>query len=99
MPTYDYECKTCDKIFEVFQGINAPKLTKCPTCNAPVKRLLGIGSGVIFKGSGFYETDYKNKSGKTTASANSDKKTQKKSADSTATKETKKAEKKDVVKK
>ncbi len=99
MPTYDYECKTCDKIFEVFQGINAPKLTKCPTCEAPVKRLFGIGSGVIFKGSGFYETDYKTKSGKKPDSTSSGEKTQKKSTDLGATKQTKKTEKKDVVKK
>ncbi len=99
MPTYDYECKTCDKIFEVFQGINAPKLTECPTCGAPIRRLLGAGSGVIFKGSGFYETDYKTKTGKKTDSISSGETTQKKSADSTVTKQAKKTEKKDIVKK
>lgn len=60
MPTYEYECKKC-KIFEIFQNISAPKLTTCPTCGGKVKRLLGTGAGLVFKGSGFYETDFKNK--------------------------------------
>ena len=59
-PTYDYECQACGP-FEKFQGINDKKLTKCHKCNGPVKRLIGAGCGVIFKGTGFYETDYKNK--------------------------------------
>lgn len=63
MPTYDYECKHCDNIFEVFQSITAPKLKECPTCSHPVKRLIGTGSGILFKGSGFYETDFKTKKG------------------------------------
>lgn len=64
MPTYEYECKKCDKIFEVFQSITAEKLKTCPDCGAPIRRLLGTGSGIVFKGSGFYETDFKNKSSK-----------------------------------
>jgi len=63
MPTYDYECKQCDETFEVFQSITAPKLTDCPTCGGPVTRLIGTGSGIVFKGSGFYETDFKEKKG------------------------------------
>lgn len=61
MPTYDYECLACDKIFEVFQKMSEAALKKCPDCEGKVKRLIGSGSGLIFKGSGFYQTDYKNK--------------------------------------
>ncbi len=67
MPTYDYECKKCNEIFEEFQSIMAEKLTTCPKCGSPIKRLVGTGSGIVFKGSGFYETDFKNK--KSSASA------------------------------
>jgi putative FmdB family regulatory protein len=64
MPNYDYKCETCDETFEVFQSMNDPKLTECPKedCDGPVKRLLGTGAGIIFKGSGFYETDYRSDS-------------------------------------
>lgn len=59
MPTYEYECQKCGHRFEVFQSIkDAPKKT-CPECNGRVKRLLGTGAGLIFKGSGFYITDYR----------------------------------------
>ncbi len=58
MPTYEYECKKCGH-FEEFQSITAAPLTRCPKCHGKVHRLLGTGSGIIFKGSGFYETDYK----------------------------------------
>ncbi|MEM9227256.1 MAG: zinc ribbon domain-containing protein [Verrucomicrobiota bacterium] len=66
MPTYEYYCKTCDKDFEVFQSITADPLTDCPECDASgqVERRISGGAGIIFKGSGFYETDYKSKSGK-----------------------------------
>ncbi|MDX9801571.1 MAG: zinc ribbon domain-containing protein [Spirochaetia bacterium] len=59
MPTYDYECKTCGKIFEVFQKMSDDPLTECPECGKEVKRLVGGGLGIIFKGSGFYVTDNK----------------------------------------
>jgi len=59
MPTYDYECRKCGHRFEAFQGINDKPLSKCPECQGAVKRLIGGGLGVIFKGSGFYTTDYK----------------------------------------
>lgn len=64
MPTYDYECQQCGKRFEVFQSMSSPKLTDCPeeSCDGAVKRLLGTGSGIIFKGSGFYQTDYRSNS-------------------------------------
>jgi len=64
MPNYDYECLECGKRFEVFQSMNDAKLTDCPQpdCAGTVKRLLGTGGGIIFKGSGFYQTDYRSSS-------------------------------------
>lgn len=64
MPTYDYLCDRCGHQFEVFQSMSDPKLTDCPEagCDGPVRRLLGTGAGLIFKGSGFYQTDYRSKS-------------------------------------
>ncbi len=61
MPTYDYECTHCGHNFEVFQKMTDPVLTVCPKCKSKVKRLIGSGSGIIFKGSGFYATDYRKK--------------------------------------
>ena len=62
MPTYDYVCKFCEHTFEHFQGINDALLKKCPECaRRGLERQFGIGAGVVFKGSGFYETDYKRK--------------------------------------
>ena len=60
MPTYDYRCVKCKKKFEMFQRITAAPLKKCPKCNGKVERMIGGGLGLIFKGSGFYTTDYKN---------------------------------------
>ena len=64
MPNYDYKCEECEHVFEVFQSMNDDKLTDCPLddCAGSVKRLLGTGGGLIFKGSGFYETDYRSDS-------------------------------------
>ena len=63
MPTYEYMCDTCGYEFEQFQSITARPLRKCPRCGkVRLKRLIGVGSGVIFKGSGFYETDYRSES-------------------------------------
>ncbi len=59
MPTYDYKCKECEHEFEEFQQMTAKPVKKCPECDGKVKRLIGAGAGVVFKGSGFYETDYK----------------------------------------
>lgn len=59
MPTYDYECIDCKVVFEHFQGITEKPLKKCRDCGGRLKRLFGAGQGIIFKGSGFYETDYK----------------------------------------
>jgi putative FmdB family regulatory protein len=61
MPTYEYECTHCGYNFEAFQKITAKPLDKCPQCNHKLKRLIGSGSGIIFKGSGFYATDYRKK--------------------------------------
>lgn len=62
MPTYEYECDSCGHSFEAFQGITDKKLRKCPKCKAfSLSRLIGSGTGIIFKGTGFYETDYKPK--------------------------------------
>jgi len=61
MPTYEYECKKCGR-FELFQRITDAKLKRCPTCKGTVKRLLGSGAGIIFKGTGFYQTDYRSDS-------------------------------------
>jgi len=63
MPTYEYECKSCSHTFEVFQSMSDPPLKDCPECGSEVRRLIFGGSGVIFKGSGFYVTD-KGKGGK-----------------------------------
>ena len=61
MPTYEYECKSCGHGFEVFQAMSDPPLKTCSKCGKEVRRLIFGGTGVIFKGSGFYATD-KNKS-------------------------------------
>ena len=62
MPNYDYECQKCGDVFEKFQTMTENHLKSCPKCGGAVKRLIGVGTGVIFKGSGFYETDYKKSS-------------------------------------
>lgn len=59
MPTYDYKCDDCGYAFELFQGMMEKKLTTCPKCHGSVRRLIGAGAGVVFRGSGFYETDYR----------------------------------------
>jgi putative FmdB family regulatory protein len=62
MPTYEYECQACGHAFEELQSMTDAKLTKCPKCHKKkLARLISSGSGMIFKGSGFYETDYKKK--------------------------------------
>ena len=70
MPTYDYECDACGHTFEHFQSINDSVKRKCPECGRhKLRRLFGIGAAVVFKGSGFYETDYRSKSYKEKAAA------------------------------
>lgn len=60
MPTYDYKCTVCNHTFEVFQPMSAEPLKECPECRGNLKRIIGTGAGAIFRGSGFYQTDYKN---------------------------------------
>ena len=60
MPTYDYRCRKCGHSYELFQAITAKPVKRCPACGKlAAQRLIGTGAAVIFKGSGFYETDYK----------------------------------------
>ena len=60
MPTYEYECRNCHHKFELYQNITAKPITRCPKCKKnKVRRLIGRGAGIIFKGSGFYQTDYR----------------------------------------
>ena len=65
MPTYEYVCLNCSHKFEKFQSMKDERLKECPNCKGKIKRLIGAGAGTIFKGSGFYHTDYKNSSGST----------------------------------
>ena len=68
MPTYDYECDACGHEFELFQSISEPVKKKCPECGKPkLRRLFGTGAAVVFKGSGFYQTDYRSESYKKAA--------------------------------
>ncbi len=62
MPTYEYQCQKCKKRHETLQSITAKPLTKCPKCSGRLKRLISSGSGFLFKGGGFYITDYRSKS-------------------------------------
>jgi putative FmdB family regulatory protein len=70
MPTYDYQCDACDHRFELFQGINEPHAKKCPSCGKlKLRRLFGTGAALLFKGSGFYQTDYRSDAYKKKADA------------------------------
>jgi putative FmdB family regulatory protein len=63
MPTYDYQCRKCKYTFEEFQSIMDDPLKKCPKCKKnSLQRLISAGAGIIFKGSGFYQTDYRSES-------------------------------------
>jgi len=62
MPTYEYKCIKCEKVFDHFQSMTDKPLSKCKFCKGKVTRMIGGGAGIIFKGSGFYITDYKNSS-------------------------------------
>ncbi|MCP4642951.1 MAG: zinc ribbon domain-containing protein [bacterium] len=93
MPTYSYQCAKCDHLMQVFHSMTAKPRVKCEECGSTrVKRLLGAGAGIIFKGSGFYETDYKSKgkgkSGEAAKSTSgSEAKSEKKSESSSTKKE------------
>ena len=103
MPTYDYKCQACGHDWELFQSMKDPHVKSCPKCKKrKAKRLLGLGAGIIFKGTGFYETDYKKKTpGKKEAKSDSSSETSKtKEKESSPKKDTKKesSSKKDKVK-
>src|SRR5260221_9014624 len=73
MPTYDYECDACHHKFEEFQSMSDKHLKKCPKCKkSKLRRLFGTGAAVLFKGSGFYQTDYRSESYKSAAKAEQD---------------------------
>jgi putative FmdB family regulatory protein len=99
MPTYSYMCEDCGYEFEQFQSINSRPLRKCPSCSRRgLKRLIGAGAGIIFRGSGFYETDYRSESYKKAAEkekggTEKDKSKKESKSESNATESTKKAEK------
>jgi len=96
MPTYDYECDACEHKFELYQSIMAPVETKCPKCKKKkLRRLLGTGAAIVFKGSGFYQTDYRSDSYKKSASAEN-KSTESPKADSSGS-ESKSSESKPVA--
>lgn len=97
MPTYEYECQKCEHRFEQFQSIKAEPLKKCPKCGKKVKRLVGAGAGILFKGSGFYQTDYRSKNysdGAKKDTSDAGPKKEDKKTDSTPAKETKTTSKK-----
>jgi putative FmdB family regulatory protein len=74
MPTYEYHCDACEHEFEELQGFNDPVLTKCPECGKKkLRRLFGTGSAILFKGSGFYQTDYRSEAYKAAAKADQEK--------------------------
>lgn len=114
MPTYDYECDACGHSFELFQRITEDPIKKCPECKKnKVRRLFGTGAAIMFKGSGFYETDYRSDSYKKAAkedktksetkpksdSGKSDSAGKSKSKDSTAAKKSDKGSSKSTPKK
>ena len=83
MPTYDYVCKNCEHRWELFQSIMADAVKKCPECGkSKAQRVIGPGAGVLFKGSGFYQTDYRSSSYKSAAEA--DKKSSESKSDSSS---------------
>ncbi|MBI1804128.1 MAG: zinc ribbon domain-containing protein [Ignavibacteriae bacterium] len=91
MPTYAYQCKSCNHEFEEFQSISEPPLVECPSCKKhTVIRIIGAGAGLVFKGSGFYLTDYK----KTSSSPAAESGTAKKSDSKPESKSDSKAESK-----
>ena len=73
MPTYEYECTKCEYIFEKFHSMSEKPSLRCPKCRYKARKLVGSGAGIIFKGSGFYETDYKRKVSKPPSESSSSK--------------------------
>jgi len=88
MPTYDYRCKSCEHEWELFQSIKANPVKKCPSCGKlKAERVIGAGAGIIFKGSGFYQTDYRSESYKKAAEA--DRKAQESASENKSSSESK----------
>lgn len=97
MPTYDYVCDACGHEFEEFQSITEPALRKCPECKKQkLRRLFGTGAAVVFKGSGFYQTDYRSESYKSGAEKD---KPKTESSEKSESKSSEKSEKKTETKK
>jgi putative FmdB family regulatory protein len=89
MPTYDYECTACDHTFELFQNINESVKRKCPACGKhKLRRLFGTGAALLFKGSGFYQTDYRSESYKKGAASDKPADSGSKSSETAATSKT-----------
>ncbi|HOE36351.1 MAG TPA: zinc ribbon domain-containing protein [Kiritimatiellia bacterium] len=82
MPTYEYQCRKCGHEFEKFQSITAAPVKTCPKCRGRVARLVSGGAGIIFKGTGFYQTDYKNAKSPSTSATSGDKPAESKPAES-----------------
>jgi len=72
MPTYSYECRKCGDVSDIRHGMSEAPRIKCVSCGGGTRKLIGTGAGIIFKGSGFYETDYKTKKGTPPAEAKSE---------------------------
>jgi len=94
MPTYEYKCDNCGYTFEEFQAMTDAPLEKCPKCGGKVQRLIGAGAGLIFKGSGFYLTDYKKFNSSPAASSSETKPSQQSGTDSSKSKSDKTAKQK-----
>jgi putative FmdB family regulatory protein len=93
MPTYDYQCDACNHTFEEFQSFSEKPLKKCPQCKkSKLRRLLGTGAAIIFKGAGFYQTDYRSESYKNAAKADEAKPAESKPAESQPAESGKKAD-------
>jgi len=80
MPTYEYKCTECEELFEFFQKMSDKPIEKCPVCGGRLRRIVSGGIGVIFKGSGFYTTDYKSSSSSNLKSGKPEEKAEEKSA-------------------
>ncbi|OGG54305.1 MAG: FmdB family transcriptional regulator [Candidatus Handelsmanbacteria bacterium RIFCSPLOWO2_12_FULL_64_10] len=94
MPTYDYECAACGHKFEMFQGIKEDPIKACPKCKKrKARRLIGTGAGLLFKGSGFYVTDYRSEGYKKAQKAETSPSSSPSSGDASSSKKAEKAEK------
>ena len=88
MPTYEYECGSCGHKFEVFQSITDRPRRKCPVCSKRIRRLISAGGAIIFKGSGFYQTDYRSPEYQKRAKSESSNGSKEKGSDSSKKKDT-----------